>query len=133
MKRVWDLISKNREEAKTFLQSRENKEYVFAEYDPKAMEWVDPRYKGEDEDGKYVYAEDIAPFVTMSDDDGKVGEYIVKKIFIDDSGKFDILCVSMVATDNFSDAIIVPISYLYGTSEQFIFEMLMSLEGLEEV
>jgi len=113
-----------------FLEGRENKEYVFTEYDTDAMEWVDPRCKNEDE--KYVYAEDIAPFATMSDDDGNINEYIVKKIFIDDSGKFPIFCVSMVATDNFADAVIVPISYLYSSSEQYIYEMLMDLEGLEE-
>ena len=67
----------------------------------------------------------------MSDDDGNINEYIVKKIFIDDT-KFDILCASMVAVDNFADATIVPFSYLYGSSEQYIFEMLMSLEGLED-
>ena len=132
MKKIGTIIRENREETIKFLQGRENKEYVFAEFDTDAMEWVDPRYKGEDEDGKYVYPEDIAPFVTMSDD-GDINEYIVKKIFIDDSGKFPILCVSMAATDNFADYVIVPINYLYGYAEQYIYEMLIDLEGLEEI
>ena len=129
MKSICKIVNDNRGEAIKFLKERGG-EYTFIEYDTDAMEWIDPRYNGDNEDDKYCYAEDAAPFVTM-DDDGDISEYIVKKIFIDDSGKFDILCVGMVSTTNFADYVIVPISYLYGYAEQYIYEMLMNLEGLE--
>ena len=127
MKSIWKTINENREEAIKFLEGQPNEKYVFAEYDNDEMEWINPHEEDED---KFCYADEVAPSVTYADDNGYVSEYIVTEIYLEEdtitSGKR--FCAKAVNVQDYRDHIDVPVSWLYGASECYIYEMMMDLK-----
>lgn len=132
MRSVWNIINGNREECIKFLEGQPNEKYVFAEYDKDEMEWMNPNV--EDEDDKYCYADEVAPSVTYADDNGYVAEFIVTEIYLAEdtilSGKRP--CVKAVNVQDYHDQIDVPVTWLYGASECYIYEMMMNLKLVRE-
>ena len=114
MKSIWNIINENREECIKFLEGQPNEKYVFAEYD---------------NDDEFYYAEEDAPSITYADDDGYVSEYIVTEIYLGEdmilSGKRP--CVKAVNVQDYHDRIDIPVTWLYGASECYIYEMMMDL------
>ena len=125
MESIWNIINENRKECIKFLEGQPNEKYVFAEYDEDEMEWINPHEEDED---KFCYADEVAPFVTYADDDGNVSEYIVTEIYLEKTHNSKrSLCVKTVNTQDYRDHIDVPVTWLYGASECYIYEMMMDL------
>lgn len=128
MKSIWNIINGNQEECIKFLEGQPNEKYVFAEWDDDELEWINPN--AEYEEDKFCYPEDVAPSVTYADDNGYVSEYIVTEIYLAEdtilSGKRP--CVKAVNVQDYHDHIDVPVTWLYGASECYIYEMMMDLK-----
>ena len=127
MKSIWKILRENREECEEFLKNQPDEKFVFAEYDEDEMEWVNPRE--EDEDYKFCDINDVAPFVTYANDNGYVSEYIVTEIHLDEAydGRKS-LAAKLKGVQDYGDELDVPVSWLYGASECYIYEMLMDLD-----
>lgn len=123
MKSIYDFVSENREETIDFLKKQPNERYTFAQRD--GYEWINPNLKDDD---KSCDIYDCAPFVTYSDGNGFITEYIVTAIYISHKESGDEFDVEMVDVNDYENCIDVPVSWLYGASEQYIYEMLMDLE-----
>ena len=129
MESIWNTINGNREECIKFLESQPDEKFVFAEYDKDEMEWMNPHSESED---KSCYVEDVAPFVTYADDDGNVSEYIVTAIYISHKESGDEFDVEMIDVNDYENCIDVPVTWLYGASECYIYEMMMDLKLVEK-
>ena len=132
MRSVWNIINGNREECIKFLEGQPNEKYVFAEYDKDEMEWMNPNV--EDEDDKFCYVDEVAPSVTYADDNGYVSEYIVTEVYLAEDtdllGKR--IYAKAVNVQDHRDHIDIPVSWLYGASECYIYEMMMDLKLVEK-
>lgn len=131
MKSIWNIINRNREECIKFLEGQPNEKYVFAEYDNDEMEWINPHEEDED---KFCYADEVAPSVTYADDNGYVSEYIVTEIYLGEGSTIlsgNRPYVKAVNVQDYRDQIDVPVTWLYGASECYIYEMMMDLKLVE--
>ena len=128
---MYDLVRKNRKEVTKFLEGQPNQRFTFVKLDDgdeyEYGEWLDPNNNDEE-----CCPEDVAPFVTMSNS-GTIVEYIVTDIFIDNEHinlakpNEKLVCASLVAADDWDEKLDVPLDYLYGVSEVYIYEMLMDV------
>ena len=124
MKSIWEILRKNREECIEFLKRQKDERYVFVEYDEDESEWLNPNYEGED---KSCYVEESAPFVTYANDNGYVSEYIVTEMFLKERFGEKEMFVKVVNVQDYEDCFEIPVTYLYGASECYIYEMMMDL------
>lgn len=112
MKSVYDLVSENRQECIDFLQKNNNK-YEFVHFDKEEDDWCD--------DEGPVDLQEGCPFVTYADDDGNIINYAVIAIYLI-NGRFVADLVDPCDYKNKFEKI--PVSWLYGVSECYIYEHL---------
>lgn len=124
MKSIWEILRKNREECIEFLKRQKDERYTFVEYDEDESEWVNPNYEGED---KSCYVEECAPFVTYANDNGYVSEYVVTEMFLKERFGEKEMFIKVVNVQDYEDCFEIPVTYLYGASECYIYEMMMDL------
>lgn len=122
MKSVYRLLRTNKKELANFLKTQPNNKYTFVVRDEKdKTEWINPNVKG---DEKSCYVEDCAPFVMYSND-GKHEEYIVSSMTYDEEKEEVVLeCYNTI---DYDEVINIPIRWLDGFSEFYIFEMMIDL------
>lgn len=122
MKSISETLRENKKELIEFLKTQPNNKYTFVERDEEdRTQWVNPN----EDDGYYCDIEDCAPFVTYSDDNGNVNEYFVASMTYNEEKKE--VDLELYAVDDYSDTFSVPISWLYGVSECYIYEMMIDL------
>lgn len=124
MESIWNILRCNREECIEFLEGQPDRKYVFVEYDEDESEWVNPNYEGED---KSCYVEECGPFVTYANDNGYVSEYIVTEMFIKERFGEEEMFVKVVNVQDYEDCFEIPVTYLCGASECYIYEMMLDL------
>ena len=127
MKSVYELVRENRQECINFMKNLETKDengdayYNFVRFDEEEDDWCD----GEGP----VYLQEACPFVTYANDDGEITEYAVialhlKTHFLE---KEPYLALSLVNPYYYKDTMEIPVSWLYGISECYIYEFLMNI------
>lgn len=108
-KSVYDLNNENRKKCIEYLKQNGGK-HEFVHYDTEEDDWCD-------DDGP-IDPSDAAPFVIYADDE--LQEYMVTSIYLDKKNH-NALSVTLANAANHKDTMDVPIDYLYGASECYIY------------
>lgn len=123
MRTIWKPIRENREETIKFLKTQEDNRYTFVHFDEEEDDWCD--------DEGVVDLGDVCPFVIYGDNDANIKEYVVTSISLDKECPSDML-VNIVDPYDYKETMEIPVGWLYGASECYIYEALMDLETLED-
>lgn len=108
-KSVYDLNKENREKCIEYLMQNGGR-HEFVHFDEEEDDWCN-------DDGP-IYPSDVAPFVLYADDE--LQEYMVTSIYLDKENH-NALSVSLADAADHEDTMDVPIDYLYGASECYIY------------
>lgn len=116
MKNVHELVRENRQECMNILKNEGGK-HEFVHFDEEEGDWCD--------DEGPVDLGDVCPFVTYADNDGNIKEYAVISISLTTTKKqCKFLMINMVNPYDYKETMEIPVSWLYGISECYIYDLM---------
>ncbi len=118
MRNVHELVRENRQECMNILKNEGGK-HEFAHFDNEEGDWCD--------DEGPVDLGDVCPFVTYADNDGNIKEYAVTSLSLGKECSLDkeeTIMVNMVNPYYYKETMEIPVSWLYGISECYIYDLM---------